>query len=246
MNFFKACFLVFIFAPLSVFGQAVSRPNPYNLDWKVDAPLFGVGVGAYTGYYFLKKKVAPLTEPQILALNRANVNGFDRRTTYNWSPNAAKASDIMLYTCIASPALLMLDKNIRPDALKVGIISAEVFAVTSALTGLTKVLVRRTRPFVYNPDAPLDKKQKQDARMSFFSGHTSVTSSMCFATAKIYNDYHRGDKSVPYVWAAAALVPAVTGFLRWQAGKHFPTDIIVGYVVGAAVGILVPALHRLR
>ena len=41
------------------------------------------------------------------------------------------------------------------------------------------------------------------------------------------------------------MLPAVTGYLRFKAGKHFPTDIIVGYGVGATIGYLVPELHKL-
>ena len=67
---------------------------------------------------------------------------------------------------------------------------------------------------------------------------------MCFMTAKIYQDYNPGKKSVPWVWAAAAVVPAATGIMRQQAGKHFWTDVVLGYALGAAIGVLVPELHR--
>ena len=46
------------------------------------------------------------------------------------------------------------------------------------------------------------------------------------------------------IWAFAASIPAVTGYLRIRGGKHFPTDTIVGYLVGGLVGIGIPALHR--
>jgi membrane-associated phospholipid phosphatase len=29
-----------------------------------------------------------------------------------------------------------------------------------------------------------------------------------------------------------------------EAGKHFLTDVIVGYTIGATVGVLVPQLHK--
>jgi membrane-associated phospholipid phosphatase len=49
---------------------------------------------------------------------------------------------------------------------------------------------------------------------------------------------------VPYVWATAAAFPLVTGILRLTAGKHYPSDVLVGYLVGAATGILVPFAHQ--
>ena len=36
----------------------------------------------------------------------------------------------------------------------------------------------------------------------------------------------------------------VTGFFRYKGLKHYPTDIITGFAVGAATGILVPFLHK--
>ena len=36
----------------------------------------------------------------------------------------------------------------------------------------------------------------------------------------------------------------VVAYFRIRAGKHFLTDNLVGYAVGATVGVLVPRLHR--
>ena len=47
---------------------------------------------------------------------------------------------------------------------------------------------------------------------------------------------------MPYL--AATGVTAWTGVLRVRAHKHFPSDVLVGGLAGAAVGILVPELHR--
>jgi membrane-associated phospholipid phosphatase len=220
------------------------RISPYGLSWKLDAPMLGTSIALNTSYLLLKRRLPPLTEPQILALRRDDIWAFDRSPTYNWSVKAAHVSDGLMFFAIASPALLLLDPNVRRDAPKVGFMAFQTFALTSGITNLTKILVHRTRPYVYNPNAPMDKKTAADARLSFFSGHTSVSSSMSFFTAKVYHDYNPTSRARPYIWAAAALVPAVTGFLRWRAGKHYITDIVVGYVVGALVGIGVPELHK--
>ena len=42
----------------------------------------------------------------------------------------------------------------------------------------------------------------------------------------------------------AAAVPAVVGYNRLKAGKHFLSDNLIGYLVGSSVGILVPQLHK--
>ena len=63
--------------------------------------------------------------------------------------------------------------------------------------------------------------------------------------AKVISDYHPelGRKKW-LVFAAAIIPPAIVGWYRIRALKHFPTDVLLGYLVGAAVGILVPELHK--
>ncbi len=239
----KGFIILLISLFLASFAQA-QRPNPYNLSWKVDAPVAGASIMLHTGYLFAKKRVNLLDTAYINRLNRRDIWKIDRSAAYNWSPKAAKVSDWVMFGCMASPALLLLDKKTHPNFGKISLIGLEVFALNTGLTNLTKALVHRTRPYNYNPNTPLSQKLHGDARMSFFSGHTSVSSSMCFYTAKVFHDYNPNSQLRPYVWATAAVVPAVTGYLRWRAGKHFFTDIVTGYLIGAAVGILVPELHR--
>jgi membrane-associated phospholipid phosphatase len=46
------------------------------------------------------------------------------------------------------------------------------------------------------------------------------------------------------VWTGAITLPAIVGYLRVKAGRHYPSDVIVGYGVGALIGYLVPTLHK--
>jgi membrane-associated phospholipid phosphatase len=39
---------------------------------------------------------------------------------------------------------------------------------------------------------------------------------------------------------------SVTGYLRYYSGKHYPTDIIAGAIIGSITGWGIPALHRKR
>jgi membrane-associated phospholipid phosphatase len=217
----------------------------YALTYKFDVPLATAGLGLNFAYFLLDKKSEPLQPSFIASLDRMEINAFDRSAAYNWSRPAALGSDVLMYGAIAAPTLLLLDKNIRKDYGKVGVIWAQTMALNTGLTNITKVLVKRTRPYVYNPNTPEHYKLERDARYSFFSGHTSVTASMSFMTAKIFSDYNPGSKALPYVWTTAAVVPATVAFLRWRAGKHYASDVIVGYLTGAAVGFLVPHLHKI-
>ena len=121
--------------------------SPYNLSWQVDAPLGAIALGMGTAYLVLHSKTKPMTANQIMALDRENISLFDRDATYNWSVPVRTASDVLLYTSMAAPSLLFIDPKVQRDYLKVGTIWAQTFTMTAALTSLTKVLVKRPRPF---------------------------------------------------------------------------------------------------
>lgn len=220
--------------------------SPYRLTMGKDLTISVGGIGLAGATYLLEKKITPLTETQISALNRNNINKFDRIAAYQWHTGSAKVSDALLTSSMILPFSLLLSSNIRQDYKTALIIGAETFVLNYGVTNLAKISFQRTRPFVYNPDAPLSKKMEHDARMSFFSGHTSTVASMSFMAAQMYQDYHPNGKANPYIWAAAAVLPSITALLRVRAGKHFPTDVVTGYLVGAAVGIIVPRLHRIK
>ena len=106
-----------------------------------------------------------------------------------------------------------------------------------------KTTMLRERPYLYNPDVSWADKGKKDARLSFYSQHTSLTGYLSFFAAKIYHDTHPQAKNRWLVWAGAGALTSATGFLRVRAGKHFPTDVIVGGAMGALVGWGIPQLH---
>jgi membrane-associated phospholipid phosphatase len=121
----------------------------------------------------------------------------------------------------------------------------EVTIINSGLTSTAKALVNRTRRYVFNLDLSYEQRTDEESRRSFYSGHASVSASWSFFFAKVFTDYHRDMKTGWKfgVWTVAATVPAVTSYLRVEAGRHFPTDVITGYAMGAFTGWLIPHLH---
>lgn len=224
-------------------SQVSKGQNTYSLSYPAEFSFGGVGVTSLAVAYFLGKKDEGFTVEQVQLLNRDDIWKIDRSATNNWSPKSALASDILLYSGIAFPSLLFINKNVRKERY-VSLLYAEALVLNAGFTSLVKELTKRKRPFMYNPDAPMDKKLKKDARRAFFSGHTSLTATSSFFMAKVFADLNPNSNLKPLVWTSAALLPAITGILRYTAGKHFWTDILVGYAVGAAIGILVPRIHE--
>lgn len=71
-----------------------------------------------------------------------------------------------------------------------------------------------------------------------------MTAANTFFFAEIFSEYYPESKWKPVVWGGAIAIPAVTGYLRVRGGRHYPTDVIAGYALGAAVGYFIPKLHE--
>lgn len=229
--------ILLVFAPMA-------QAQTYSLHWRTETALTGIGLGTGISGMLIGRQLKSLTTAQIALLDRRQVPGLDRKATFWGSEKARRASDLLFYSATAMPLLLLADRNVRGEGAKVSALYFETMLLSGGLTQLTKNLVHRSRPYTYNPDFPLGLKQGKDARRSFFSGHTSSTAASCFFAAKVWSDYHPDNKLKPLVWATAATIPALTGFFRIRAGRHFLTDVAVGYAVGATIGHLVPYLHR--
>ncbi len=229
---------------LFTLSAKAQEDSPYRTSWKVDAPIIAAGVGlSFLGLSMIKNKKG-LTEAEVNALTKDNVNSFDRAGAGKYSENADKLSYYPFYASFAMPVAMLLNKNEGKKAGQVLALYLETMAVTGTVYTLTAGSVRRSRPLVYSNNAPPEKRMEKGSQRSFFAGHTAATASATFFTAKVFSDFNPDSKAKPYVWAAAAVIPAVVGYYRYQGGRHFITDNIVGYAVGAGVGILVPQLHK--
>lgn len=220
-----------------------SQDYTYNLNLKDELKyiLPGVGLNILGSIFIGQQNTVTLDE--LALLDRNNVNSFDRGATDNYSSRAQTISDVMLFSGATIPMFTLFSNNCRQETKSIAFMTVETVLITNGLTNITKSIAKRYRPFNYNPNVPEDIKLGKSSRLSFFSGHASVTSSLCVMSAKILTDLNPNMKYKGLVWGASLLFPATIGYLRYEAGKHFPTDVITGYVVGAAVGYLIPTIH---
>jgi hypothetical protein len=219
--------------------------SPYKTSTKVDLPVT-VGGMALSGFglYLIANKHG-MSEAEASQLKKEDVNRFDRFSAGNYDENAKKWSDPFFYGSFGGPLLLLFDNEIAQKAGQVGALYVETMAVTGTIFTLTAGNVYRVRPLVYGGDeVPSRQKTTKNAQNSFFAGHTAATASATFFVAKVFHDFNPDSPARPYVWAAAAAIPATVGYFRLKAGKHFLSDNLLGYAVGAGAGILVPQLHK--
>ncbi len=232
-------------------GQSLkSDSSVYKINRKLEIPsTVGLFVGSYFGFGHLTSKDG-LKEEEVLALNTKNIWAFDRVAAEQDPIDRLKFHDISdwgLNVTLGLPVLLGLDKKIRKDWFDLMILYFETHGINNIVYVGNASVFNRARPLVYNNQIPLSERTAGGTQNSFFSGHTSTTASASFFMAKVYSDYHPELGAKKYwLFTAALIPPSIVGYYRVKAMKHFPTDVITGTVVGAAMGILIPHLHKTR
>jgi membrane-associated phospholipid phosphatase len=221
---------------------------PYELETGTEAAVTGSAAILFGFGYLADAGFELLTPEEIAELDPDSINWFDRSATRRWSPGAAKASDILLYGTMAAPVSLALTDQGSRQAGTLGVMYLETLLLQGGLTYLAKNAFSRTRPFVYNdnPDIPLALKMERTARRSFHSGHTSSAFASMVFLASVFERLYPSSSARGWVWGGCLTAAATTGYLRYAAGRHYPTDILVGAAVGAFVGYLVPSLHEVE
>ena len=241
----RAAFASLTAACLALAVGTAQRPSPYDIPLGTGLLVGGTGaLAGGTGLYF-SSRLAPLSEAEIAALDRGDIWSVDRLATRKRDRTALIISDVTGYGATVLPLSLLASALVRDNAGDAGLLYVQAALLNGGLTQLVKNTARRTRPYAYNPDVALSRKRVKDARRSFFSGHTSNAAVNSFFTAQVYSDFYPDREQRGWVWVSAAVLPAVTGATRVLSGNHFWTDVAVGYVVGAGIGVLVPQLYRL-
>ncbi len=222
----------------------LSAESPYVLSTQKEIGLAGISALSGIGAWFACTNLQPLTSNEIDRLEKNAINPIDRYAVSMSSENAGQWSDILGSACLLSPLLTLTHPEAQKNNLQFALMYAETITLTGALVYLTKCTVKRPRPFVFNPSAPQELKLNKSARMSFFSGHTSLSFASAVFFSTTYTDYSSDNQWNAVVWGSALTTASLVGYLRIRAGKHYVTDVIAGALVGSAIGYAVPIIHH--
>jgi membrane-associated phospholipid phosphatase len=217
-------------------GPEPARVQPvYHVDARID--------GAVSAGAALTIAVPALLASDIIRercpCDPADVNAFDRPAIGNHNDAADVVSTVTVGLALAGPPVLDYALGARGPALTSDlVVFAEVVLVNGALVQIAKYTVQRPLPRTYAGDPGLVHDPR--GYRSFYSGHTSTA--VAALTAAAYTARRRYGEQV-WPWLVVAGVGASVGLERVAAGRHFPTDVLVGAAAGAAVGLAVPWLH---
>ncbi len=199
--------------------------------------------------------------------SKDNLSWIDKgAVTQTFDPNASKYSNYGLYFAFAYAVADPILSGVRENNLQTVLVDAMMYAesalVAGAMTNLSKLAIRRPRPRAYweqdklreeaaangcnvaaNPSCVPDISET-DTALSFVSGHASIAAALS-ATAT-HLAFARAPKGSIRPWltlVGGVLLTSFVSYERVRSGAHFPTDVIAGALMGAAVGVLVPHLH---
>jgi membrane-associated phospholipid phosphatase len=242
MKYSRCSAYLFLIFYLSLNYSFAQKKDPFELTLTKDAILITSGAAAGVTALSILLNMDQLSIDEINYLDPLNVNEFDRIAIGTAQDD--HLGDALLFTSYLMPLTFLANENARNDFGNLAIMYGEVLLINASINGIVKGITKRVRPFVYDKQSPLDEKATVNARLSFYSGHVSIAASNSFFTASVLNEYLDDNTVKTIIWTAAFLYPAIVGYSRINTHWHFPTDVIVGYVVGAAIGYLIPLIHK--
>ena len=130
---------------------------------------------------------------------------------------------------ITSIGFIQNDQTLKNKGYYIGATLLSSAVITTTL----KFTIDRERPFVTYPDI---QKLTGAGSPSFPSGHTSEAFAVATSLSMAFPEWYVIAPS--FLWAGAA------GYSRMHLGVHYPSDVLVGALVGAGSAWLCKALNE--
>jgi membrane-associated phospholipid phosphatase len=223
------------------------KPIPvYKINPAVDVPITAVGT-LWSLYAFTKiYNKDESSDEQILALQKSDVNGFDRWAIRPYDKQIDRISYIPFYLAMPMPVAFLFDKKMRKDFAKLSFMYLETMSITGLLYTGSTYLTDRYRPYTYDEGTEFNQKTRGGAKNSFYAGHVALVATSTFFFAQVYADYHPDSKIKWLFYTIAGAATGGTAYLRHLGGQHFPSDLLLGMTQGTLTGLLVPKLHKTK
>jgi membrane-associated phospholipid phosphatase len=173
----------------------------------------------------------------------------DESVRRNSSAAAAQASDVALVSTIATPLVAQLAGGVDTTFANTTLLYVESLSANGFFNTLVKYTVQRPRPYTHQRDVaagPYIESQGKDAFLSFYSGHSSTAFAAAVAGSYLFAAGHPDSSARRWMWGAEFALAGATATWRVRAGKHYYSDVLVGALVGSAIGIGVPLLEGIR
>jgi hypothetical protein len=222
-------------------SAASAQDGPtYALRLDIDLPVLAIAAAMAAAPLVRAETPPPWCAPRC---DPGRINAFDRGTAGVYRTGWARVSDVAVGALVAANVLTLTVDEGFGNALNDAVVVAETVLLSEAVAAWTSAGVRRPRPYVYGDQAPEDTRNDPYAALSFFSGHTTTAFAAAVVLHRTLARRHPDSTAPNIVLGSTLAVASLVGAGRILSGNHFPTDVLVGAVVGSSFGVLVPALH---
>jgi hypothetical protein len=225
-------YIIVLLILLCPFPPAYAEPE--NSDYLIT----GVATGLLVGSEMLKDQLVPA------APRFSSPNWIDRnvRNAVKWRDDeltqASDISDVLLFG-VFIPSIAITPLFTDGDYLDDAEVMMRSFAVTGLTTNAVKFSVARQRPYSYFNTRHSEGK---DDNLSFFSGHSSLSFALASSSAYLLSEEYPEGEGV--IWASSISLASSVAYLRIASDKHYLSDVVVGGVVGAAIGYYIARESR--
>lgn len=236
-------FLTFWCFQVDVFSAEAG--THFQLQWQKDAPLT---IGA-TGFWMIAQYRYHGMEPaQPREFSEDDLLPWDRPFAGTYNPGAASASDALSFVALLPLGLDAWEfSQNRISGKEWGghsLMLLQAVGMNSALNLTVRSLRIWPRPFIYGYEGSPEERASGQASGSFYSGHASNAFTVATFTTYTWWINHPAERSRYAIAALSYSAATSIAVLRVAAGKHFPSDVIVGAAMGSFFGWLVPWLHK--
>lgn len=227
-----------------------ARQPAYQLYLEIDGPLITIAV-AFSSGRAIRAGLAPaycapvagMPVEETTECDPANLNWFDRQFAGRYQPKWGLWSDVGVYGIQALAAAgIVADEGWRAG-LNDLVVVAEAAMLANAAAGASTAITGRPRPYMYGTAAPASVREDGTGGLSYFSSHTATSFAAATSAFVTLRRLHPDERWPWWAFAGGMATATFVGATRVLAGSHFPTDVLAGAAVGAAIGILMPALH---
>ncbi len=224
-------FFIFIFLPLSAQTFEVNKLKSFFF---ISSAL----AIDLSNNYFDRQVIEPFSEEEISNLSKDDIPFFDRWISFSPDAKLKDWSDYSVYLTIGSTIYLVYDEEYILDNL---IVYSEILITQSAIAKWIKTITRRKRPFVYDNDVSPGKKQARNSQHSFYAMHSSTAfASATFGYYYYYDNYGANLPIAVLLFGSAT----VTAALRVASAQHFPSDAVMGAIIGSGISYFICKYHH--
>ncbi len=170
---------------------------------------------------------------------------IDRPWRGTFSATHGMISNTFILTAMVTPVVAEAVRSDR-DAWPKMAVYAEALSVGGFINAVAKYAVQRPRPYTYGEGDAMDRHTEaagNDAYLSFFSGHATTAFAAAVSGGYLFAYGNPNTGSRVFVWGWEMAFASATATERVRAGAHFPSDVVLGAMVGSGIGILVPRAH---